>query len=68
MIGWGRSTSRGPSVELQRQLERSQQQLDAVELRDQKVTQMSEWFERRQLRNHFGEDLAITYLRKGRHA
>ena len=64
----GHATRSGPSAELQQKLERSQQQLDAAERLEPKVTQMSEWFDRRQIRNHFGEDLAITYLRKGRHA
>lgn len=64
---WGRSVQ-GPSVELQRQLDRSQQQLDDANARNPKVMQTARWFDARYEENGFGRDLRISYTRKERHA
>lgn len=69
MTFWKRFTqSKPPSPEAMEKLRESQQEYNVVVSRGPKVVQMTTWLENRQEKNHFGEDLSITFIRKGHHA
>jgi hypothetical protein len=69
MTFWKRLTrEQPPSPEALEELRASQQEYNAVVSRGPKVAQMASWLETRQRDNHFGDDLSITFTRRGRHA
>ena len=69
MMGfWDRlSPAKRPDPALEEKLRVATEELEAVNQRESKITQISDWLDRRLEADHFGDDLSITYVRK-RHA